>query len=228
MDTSGLAHRVRRWEIDMGRRLAPGDVTGVVTTGGRSRRLGRDKATTPGGGTPMARRVADALRPLTDRVILVTNDPGRHTGLGLPTYRDLLPHRGPLGAVHTALRITTTPWCLVVACDYPLMTSSLLARILEQARHTVSDAVVPWIQGRPQPLVAAYRRSCAAAVERSLVAGRLKMVELFSVLKVDWLTVSDLHPAGDVRWSFLNVNTPEDLERAEAFLRSERSVAPAG
>ncbi len=194
-------------------------VTGVVTAGGRSRRFGRDKATAMLAGTTMAVRVAKALEPVTDQVILVTNYPDRHGGLGIPVHQDLVPNRGPVGALHTALHVVSTPWCLVVGCDYPLVTSRVLASIWAVARDSSADAVVPRIDGRPQPMVAAYRRSCAPILERRVVDGRLKMVELFSVLQVDWLTVSDFHPIGDIRRSFLNVNTPEDLERAASLLR---------
>ncbi len=195
------------------------DVTGIIMAGGHGRRLGQDKALARLAGVPMAKRVAQALLAVSGEIVLITNDLARHEGLGIPMHRDLVPDLGPVGGVYTALCVTSTTWCLVVGCDYPLVTPASLTRVLDRAARTRADVVVPRLDGRPQPLLAAYRRTCLPALEARVRGRQLKMVELFSDLQVDWLPMRDFLHAGDVERSFHNVNTPEDLARAESFVR---------
>ncbi len=201
----------------------PARAAGVVVAGGRGRRMGQDKAQVLLDGQPMARRVGAALQAVAEEVFLVTNRPGRHRNLGLPTRHDLVPNLGPLGGLYTALVFSPHPWCLLAACDYPLLSPGTVRTLLARANDTLADAVVPVVDGRAQPLLAAYRNTCLPTVRDRLVRGRLKMVELFSVLDVDWLTMEYISTTGGNRWSFLNVNTPEDHARAASYLRAWKS-----
>ncbi len=123
---------------ETGRASAPGPSirtkpAGVILAGGRSRRLGQDKATLVLAGKPLAHWVAETLMPLTSELWLVTNTPLTHAGLGLPILMDLAPDQGPLGGLRTALFFSRTPWVLAASVDNPFLTPELLATLAERA-----------------------------------------------------------------------------------------------
>ena len=110
-------------------------VTGIVLAGGRSRRLGRDKAVEPFGGQPLIRRVIDRIAPLTDEIVVVVANAARGEALPLaPEHRvalDLYPEGGSLGGIFSGLTAAANPWGLVVACDMPFLNPNLLAYMLD-------------------------------------------------------------------------------------------------
>jgi molybdopterin-guanine dinucleotide biosynthesis protein A len=196
---------------------APGrGLIGAILAGGQSRRLGRDKATLPLGGEPLACRLARLLAPLAEEVWLITNDPGRHARLGLPLVTDLIPGLGPLGGLATALFHARTPWVLLTAVDHPCLAPPLLAA-LAQARGRLARPVLvcrtaiglapfPGLYAtRLLPRVQEFLRQ-DQTVRRFLAACRPQVWE-----PAQWHLFD---PEGR---SFLNLNRPEDvapLERA--------------
>ena len=132
-------------------RLGP-PVAGILLTGGTSRRMGFDKASIRIGGVPCAARVAKVLRAVVAHAVEV--GPGTS---GLPAVREEPPGGGPLVAVCAGARVleesgSTRP-ALVVACDLPLVTESVLRTLADWPG---SRSVVPMIGGRPQPLCARW------------------------------------------------------------------------
>ena len=148
------------------------DITAVILAGGQSRRLGRDKAVEPFAGEPLIRR---AIRRAVDaisasEVVVVVADTARGMALPLgPEHRtavDVFPDCGSLGGIYTGLNAARTDWSLVVACDMPFLSGPLLAQMATM-RDGV-DAVVPEIDGRPEPTHALYSRRCLPAIEERL------------------------------------------------------------
>ena len=205
---------------------SPGDrsptlVSGVVLAGGLSRRFGRDKARALLLGRPMIEYPLQALSERTSICVVVGGRPWWPDGEP-PRARiiaDLYPGRGPLGALVTALRTISTPWCLFVACDMPLVEPPVLDLLIERARTSSHDAIAFRVHGRPQPFVAAYSRRCLPVLERRLAEGELKMVDSFPELRVDFLAPADLEEVGGTSWSFFNVNTPKAAYTAEQHLK---------
>ena len=207
------------------RELAPGpsEVTGVVLCGGRSQRMGADKALIRLGGTRLIDVAVAALRPVAGRVILACGFEPRYTELGLDLALDAEPDVGPLAGLLAGLENADTEWVVALACDLPRVSSDALARLLERAAERDLDVCLLELERGTQPLFGVYRRSCAHAVHAAIEAGQRRMVAFHDravggrPLCVGSLSLDELGPgAGDLA---LNLNTPEELaaerERAE-------------
>lgn len=194
------------------------DITAVILAGGQSRRLGRDKAVEPFAGEPLIRRVirraSEAVA--TQHVVVVVADPARAAALPLDdshqTAVDVFPDCGSLGGIYTGLNASSTEWVLVTACDMPFLSAPLLAD-LAGLRDGV-DAVVPVVDGRPEPTHALYSRRCLPAIESRLRAGQLKISGFFDDVAVRYVPESDIRRFDPDLLSFFNINRPEDLSRA--------------
>ena len=179
------------------------DAEGFVLVGGRSSRMGADKATLPYRDFPLAAWVARQMEPAVDRVSLV-GDPRTHGGLGIAMVADAYPGSGPVGAVVTALRSSSSTWNVIAACDLPAVTPSLFHAMLRQVRQTDAQCLVPMTSdGRRQVLCAVYRRDAADSLRKALEDGELRLRFAIDRLKTHfWRADSD-------DWA-VNLNTPEE------------------
>ena len=178
---------------------------GFVLTGGRSRRMGRDKALLPYLSGSLVEHVARQVREAANVVSLI-GDPDLYGHLGYRIYADQTPGKGPLGGIHTALSLRQADWNLILACDLPNTRAPELRQILKAADRagTSAECVVPWSNSSGlQPLCAAYHVRCLPKFQDALAHGRLKLRELLEELTC--VALPDLDP--DL---FLNVNTPSD------------------
>jgi len=199
-------------------------VSAVVLAGGMSRRLGRDKAVEPLGGRPLIARVLSRVAQVTDETVVVVNDATRASEL--PLDRDVVaavdryPGAGSLGGIFTGLEAAQTDWALVVACDMPFLNVPLLRRILSLREGC--DAVVPVVEGRPEPTHAAYSRTCLPHIERRLQANDLKISRFFENVDVGYLPQLAVDEYDPGHLSFFNVNTEQDLARARQIAGDEQ------
>ena len=197
-------------------------ISGIVLAGGMSRRLGRDKAVEPVGGEPLIMRVLHRLSEVTDQTVVVVNEIGRASALPLneaSTKRtldtvavDAYPGKGSLGGIFTGLSASDADWGLVVACDMPFLNVELFRRMLSV--RDGSDAVVPVVEGRPEPTHAIYSRACLPYIERRLKADDLKISGFFNEVRVRFLSEEEVDSLDPEHLSFFNVNTQADLDRA--------------
>jgi molybdopterin-guanine dinucleotide biosynthesis protein A len=176
---------------------------GFVLTGGRSSRMGRDKALLPIEGTLLVERTAERVRAAAGSATLV-GVPARYAHLGLPVLPDLTEGSGPGGPIfglHTALKTTGADWNLVVACDMPGLTAAFLSELLAAARQLGCACLVPRTDSGLHPLCAVYHRRVSDAVEFVIKHKILKMHELLKSLgAVPWPVADPL--------LLENVNTP--------------------
>ncbi len=160
----------------------------------------------------MIEHVLEKVRGLGDELIIIANKPGRYQHLAVPTYADLVPDKGPLGGLYTALYGSTKPYVLVVACDMPWLNRRLLDYMISIRNQ--ADLIVPRWTDHPEPLHALYSKGCLPAIESRLFGGELKMVSFYDDIKVHYVEkgkIAQFDPDGR---SFANVNTPVDLQRA--------------
>jgi molybdopterin-guanine dinucleotide biosynthesis protein A len=195
------------------------EISGIILAGGQSRRLGRDKALELIKGQSIIERVLDAIAQVCSETLVVVGDVSR--GDSLPLKRDErvvvdhFPRKGPLGGIFSGITAANYQWSLVVACDMPFLNLVLL-------RHMISlrpgaDAVVPMLDGRPQPTHALYYKSCAPVIEKRLLADDLKVSSFFDQVKVRHLSDREIAAYDPEGLSFFNVNTQEDLDRARSL-----------
>jgi molybdopterin-guanine dinucleotide biosynthesis protein A len=162
--------------------------------------MGRDKALLPFHGGPLASAVAHAIEQAAGSAVIV----GRVEFPGYPAIPDLYPGEGPLGGILTALAHSPAEWNLVVACDMPAVTADFLASLLQRARESGRDALIPsGPTGRPEPLCAVYRSTARGPLEREFVRGVRKVMAAVAALDAAAYTVAEVA-------QFQNVNTPED------------------
>ena len=189
------------------------DISAFVLAGGRSSRMGSDKALLQLDGRSLAQRVLDLARSVTPNVSLV----GRRESLAAfgPVIEDVFPNCGPLGGIHAALRASDTDLNLVLAVDAPFVSQDFLRLLVRSARQ--SDAVVTAPRGKQgwQPLCAVYRLEFADVAEKALRAGRYKLDALFSLVPVLAIEESSLQGLAFDTAMFDNLNSPEDWERAQ-------------
>ncbi len=185
------------------------DVCGVILAGGKSLRMGRDKALIEIDGIPLIRRLADILLGLTDHVVVSANDRAAYKFLGLPVVTDTFNGQGPLAGLHAAMVHSPLPLFLVVACDLPRIHAALLRRLVQLCPGY--DAVVPRTSsGQMHPLSALYRRSCLEPIGRRLKASLNQFTALLEdpLLRIRWLPPEEGSYAED---DLCNLNSPSDL-----------------
>lgn len=176
-----------------------------MLVGGRSSRMGRDKAAMLLAGEPLAARAARIVQESAGSVALVGN-PELHGGLGYRVVADRYPGEGPLGGILTALADTQAEWNVITACDMPGITAALLTKLLAEAERHNATILVPQVEeGRLQPLCAVYRRDALETLERTFAAGVRKLRTAFEGLPMT------VYPTTEVA-CFQNLNTPEDWQ----------------
>ncbi|MBI4876596.1 MAG: molybdenum cofactor guanylyltransferase [Acidobacteria bacterium] len=178
---------------------------GFVLVGGRSARMGRDKALLPYRGKTLVDYVAQQVAASAGSVTLVGH-PERYRYLGYPSLPDERPGLGPLGGILTALGATPADWNLVVACDMPGLTASFLGQLIEQAEAGDADCLAARSEtGLPEPLCAVYHRRCRESLAAWLDSGRRKAAGWLVSQRVAW------HPVTSGDW-LRNANTPADWD----------------
>lgn len=191
-------------------------ITGVIQAGGRSTRMGgRTKALLAVGGRAIVERVVAALRPAVDELLLVTNTPDLYAFLGFRMVPDVFPDHGSLGGIYSGLDAAATEHVFTVACDMPFLDSAV-ARLVAQ-RAPEADIVIPRIGGQLETLHAAYSKACLPHMEAQLLAHRLKITGFFDSVRVLEIPEAEIARLADPGVVFMNVNTPEELARAEAI-----------
>ena len=194
-------------------------ITGAILAGGRSRRLGQDKARLKLSGKPLALWVAQRLAPLAADLWLVTNTPLDHLDLGLSILSDLAPDQGPLGGVRTALFYSRTPWVLAASVDNPFLSTDLLAALAGRAGKTRRSAVVYVSDRGLEPFPGLYHVRLLQRLTDYLQK-RLHVRPFLEQIRPEIVPAKEF-PGPQPQAGFLfNLNTPEDLRRAEAWLAS--------
>ncbi len=197
-------------------------LAGIVLAGGRSSRMGRDKASLVFDGTPLLQRTIDALAAVVDEIVVV-----RAPGQALPEATSARPLRvvedpvageGPLQGIATGLGAATAPVALVVGVDMPFLRPALL-RLLGERVTPEHRWVLPIAQHRPQPLCSAFARDALAVVQAHLDAGDRAPMVVAAELGFVRLQEQDWRDADPGGWSFVDVDTPEDFAEAERALR---------
>lgn len=192
---------------------------GFVLAGGKSRRMGQDKALLPFGGRPLVLCTAELVEQVCGNVTLV-GDPAKHAAWGFPAIADVFPDRGPLGGIHAALAHSDARWTLVIGCDMPYLSPEFLELLLRIARETEAEAVVPKSEEFGyEPLCAVYARACLAPIEQALQEGRRKISDVFGQLRLRVVPSAEWKPFDPEGQLFQNLNTREDYERARRELR---------
>ena len=188
------------------------DVAAFILAGGKSTRMGADKAFVAlDGCTLLTRALAIAQTVSSD--VRIVGDPAKFAHCA-PVVEDVFRECGPLGGIHAALRMSHAELNLILAVDLPFVSQALLEYLIRRARNSRSTVTVAKTIEGWQPLCAVYRREFADAAEQSLRQGRYKIDTLFTVPQTQVIEENELSVAGFSTTMFRNLNTQQDLANA--------------
>jgi len=189
--------------------------TGIILAGGENKRFsGFEKSFLQIGSRKIFEHIHGIFSELFDKTLLVTNCPEKYLQWDIPIVSDLFDLRSSLTGLHTGLFYTTTPYAFFAACDTPFLKKEMIQVILD-AIEPNQDIIVPRTRMGFEPLCAAYSRRCLKPAQRQLETGRLKIQGLFENLRVNQIPETRLREVDPDLESFFNINTPQDLEKAE-------------
>lgn len=199
-------------------------VLGVVMAGGRNTRYGGLKAFAEVHDRRIVDRVIGALKSATDDIVVIANDTSAYASLGLPIRSDESADGAALAGLLTALHWSRERKCsgvLTAACDMPFLTGPLLQRLLTYGQERDADIVVPESGGRRgvEPLCAFYCNTCALPIERAIARNDLRMIGFYHEVRTIQLPLAEVQTFGDPEVLFMNVNTPEDLQKAQRIAK---------
>ncbi len=190
-------------------------VAGFILAGGASSRMGRDKALLELGGEPLIVRTARLVESVAGPATVI-GDSAAVRALGLRTIGDDWPGAGPLGGIATALRASSAPWSLVVACDLPYLTREWLEYAIARALKSQADVVAAMNTDGAEPLCALYSKSAESGIRRALTLGNKKVKDALERLRLERIEPAEWKAFDSEGLLFKNMNSPADYEEARA------------
>jgi len=197
-------------------------LTGIILSGGKSVRMGRDKAFIEIDGIPIIQRIYDIFQKIFTEIIIVTNQKEFYSGFKAKIVSDLIINNGALGGLYTGLFFSSNPYSFCVACDMPFLNESMIQYLIKQANGY--DVIVPRTEDGLQPLHAVYSKNCLEPIKIIIGMGKYKIIDFYPFVKTKIIEESEFISLDInlnlMRESFVNINTPGELN----FLK-ERKLA---
>jgi molybdenum cofactor guanylyltransferase len=197
----------------------PSTITGIILAGGSSHRMGTDKSLLDLGGKPVIAHVINVMTSAFPRVVLVTNDPDKYARFGLPMTPDIIPNIGTLGGIHAGLSYLKKGAAFFTASDMPFIRRELIDYLVGAFHNT--DAVVPYVNGEYEPLLAVYAKRCLSAVEKTIASRKRRAVDFLSNVRLTTIRDDEFHSVDPDFVSIFNINMPEDYIRAQQFVKEQ-------
>lgn len=194
--------------------VTPQRTGGILLAGGRSRRMGQDKALLLYEGRTFLERTLSTLRQLTPHLVIVADTADRYDVPEFPVIGDLYPDVGPVGGLVTGLVHLGPGAHFAVACDMPTLDPAVLRLLLETCAPAL-DAVVLMLASGPEPLCAVYRHTAEPKLRRYLDEGGRSARGALRILNTRYMDESALRQVDPTARSLTNINTPEDLRRLQ-------------
>jgi len=200
-------------------------MTAIVLAGGKSRRLGVNKAFLELDGQTLIERVVAGLRNIFSEIVIVTNSISCREMKSLfqngpRVVEDIIEDKGPLAGLYTGLLSTKSPSAFTVACDMPFLHEELILFLCGQLEGF--DAVVPLSVKGYEPLHSIYGQRCRKIIEEQLIRNELRPSQIFPYLRVRYIRPEEIEKFDPRMLSFTNINTLEDYRRisGDSRLRS--------
>ena len=189
--------------------------TGIILAGGRSRRMGQNKALLEIEGISIIERTFRSMNDLFSSVILVTNTPDQYSFLPCPSVPDIYPNAGSIAGLHAGLCASSTDRIFVVPCDMPFLNLSLIKDFC--SKDDSSDALVPISSKGIEPLHACYRSSCIDVLESALNNGEKQLLAFLRKVRTRYISVMGYQNQIDIERSFCNLNHPQEYENLRPY-----------
>ncbi len=189
----------------------PFNVTGIILSGGKSIRMGQNKAFIKINGVPIIQRIHDLFRKLFKEIIIVTNDKDLFLNFDAKIYADIIPQKGALGGLYTGLFYSYFEYSFCVACDMPFLNESLITFLINKIEDGI-DVIVPKTEDGFHPLHAVYSKKCVDPIKRIIDENRYKIIDLYPLVNVKIVNEKEFLFLDPKKESLININTPEELE----------------
>jgi molybdopterin-guanine dinucleotide biosynthesis protein A len=192
--------------------------TGVILSGGLNTRFnGQNKALIRVGQKRILDRLYDVFSDLFDEIILVTNDPMQFVEWDLTIVTDLFPVRSSLTGIHAGLFYMKNPFAFFSGCDTPFLKKDLIEVLLENIDKN-KDIIMPETSAGMEPLCAIYSKRCLNTAEHHIKQNKFKIQRALGNHRLKKIPETVLRSKDPELISFFNINTPEDLTRAEEMI----------
>jgi molybdenum cofactor guanylyltransferase len=189
--------------------MQPHPVTGVILAGGKSRRMGQNKAFLKIDGAALIETTCLLFKHLFQETLLITHEEPSYQHLGIPVHEDILPQGGPLAGLHAGIYYAKFPHVFAAGCDMPFLN----ARVIEyqlglRGRY---DVVVPKTVGGLEPLHAVYSKACLCPIETILRKKKSRAIAFFPLVRVRVIRLREVRLLDPDLKTFINLNTPEEV-----------------
>lgn len=191
-------------------------MTGIVLAGGKSSRMGFNKAFIQLKEKRFIDHTVEVLKELFDEVIVVVKDVRAYSYLDARVVKDILDDQCSLVGLYTGLLSTTREYSFVTACDMPFLKKEVI-HYLASLREGY-DAVIPIHDGYYEPLHGVYSRRCLKVLEERIREGDYRIKALFRTLRIRGVEGKELRALDPELTSFVNINTREDLKRLKELV----------
>jgi molybdenum cofactor guanylyltransferase len=193
-------------------------ITGIILSGGKSTRMGTNKAFIEIDGIPIIERIYRLFKQCFQEILIISDQRELFANLEVTVHGDLIPDQGALGGLYTGLFFASFPYSFCVACDMPFLRRPLIEYLIK--RIDGFEAVVPRTSDGLQPLHAVYSKACVEPMKRLMDQGRSKIIDFYPLAKVRFVGEDEFRLLDPGNQSFINVNTPEDL----AVIQTKASI----
>jgi molybdopterin-guanine dinucleotide biosynthesis protein A len=191
------------------------DCTGVILAGGKNSRLpGKRKAFQKVGNSMILENISAMFASLFKEIIIVVNEPGEFADLDMSIVTDIIPSKCALAGLHAGLFYASFPYAYVTACDTPFVNQLVVEHIVGQIEPGY-DVIVPRTDDGLEALSAVYSKDCIPLIEDNLEKNIFMIKKFFRKKKVKEIPVEQLKKIDPQMQFIFNVNTPEDLKKAQ-------------
>lgn len=187
----------------------------VILAGGRSSRMGTNKALLEVNGKALIAIQVEELSRQFSEVIIVSNQPWLYANLKATVITDQYPGLGPLAGIHAGLKAAANEVIFLVPCDMPFISAAVGTQLL--SRLGGADGLILERDGKLEPLYGLYTKRCLPVIEEFLRAKRLKVIDFYPRLNIQTLPAASLHLTCAVETALFNINTPQDFQQAKAL-----------
>ncbi len=184
-------------------------ITAFILAGGKSQRMGTDKGLLLLNGKLFVSHICEAVKPIVGENIVIVSSNADYDFLGFTRIEDIVPEKGPVGGIYTALQRTKTRLNFILSVDAPLISAELLLWILDNRDDSFKMTQVQF-EDKAYPLIAIYDQSLASIFEENLKKNQLRLRQVIKEIKHQTLVISE-------KWSdqVQNINTPEEYQKIQ-------------
>ncbi|MBW1972962.1 MAG: molybdenum cofactor guanylyltransferase, partial [Deltaproteobacteria bacterium] len=185
---------------------------GVILAGGKSKRIGINKAFIEIAGKPLISIIIDLFSKIFKEIIISSNQPELYTNFNLPVVTDLIPNSGSIGGIYTGLTRSSFDYTFFSACDMPFLNEKLIRFML--SKRNGFDVIIPKTEKGFEPTHAIYSKNCIKPIKKRLDQNILKIIDFLSEVKVKTISIKEIKKFDPTLSSFFNINTIKDLKIA--------------